>query len=98
MKQKKKLCKGILKYKKRILYRGDKIEIINVTKDEKERLEYFVKINKTTVNELILRLIEELEDEENSKEIDRIMNDPNTKFSTGMEDLAKEWGIDYETV
>ena len=74
------------------------METINVTKDEKERLEYFAKINKTTVNEIILRLIEELEDEEDSKEIDRIMNDPNTKFSTGMEDLAKECGIDYETV
>lgn len=74
------------------------METINVTKDEKERLEYFAKINKTTVNELILRLIEELEDEEDSKEIDRIMNEPNTKFSTGIEDLAKECGIDYETV
>ena len=74
------------------------METINVTKDEKERLEYFAKINKTIVNELILRLIEELEDEEDSKEIDRILNDPNTKFSTGMEDLAKECGIDYETV
>lgn len=74
------------------------METISVTKDEKERLEYFAKINKTTVNDLILRLIEELEDEEDSKEIDRIMNDPNTKFSTGMEDLAKECGIDYETL
>ena len=73
------------------------METINVTKDEKERLEYFAKINKTTVNDLILRLIEELEDEEDSREIDRIMNDPNTKFSTGIEDLAKECGIDYET-
>ena len=36
------------------------METINVTKDEKERLEYFAKINKTTVNDLILRLIEEL--------------------------------------
>lgn len=74
------------------------METIKVTKNEKERLEYFAKINKTTVNELILRLIEELEDEEDSREIDRIMNDPNTKFSTGMEDLAKECGIDYETL
>ena len=74
------------------------METINVTKDEKERLESFAKINKTTVNDLILRLIEELEDEEDSKEIDRIMNDPNTKFSTGIEDLAKECGIDYETL
>ena len=74
------------------------METINVTKDEKERLEYFAKINKTTVNDLILRLIEELEDEEDSREIDRIMNDLNTKFSTGMEDLAKECGIDYETL
>ncbi|MCL4585161.1 hypothetical protein [Fusobacterium nucleatum] len=74
------------------------METINVTKDEKERLEYFAKINKTTINKLILRLIEELEDEEDSKEIDRIMNDPNTKFSTGIEDLAKECGIDYETL
>ncbi|ERT38775.1 MULTISPECIES: hypothetical protein [Fusobacterium] len=74
------------------------METINVTKDEKERLEYFAKINKTTVNDLILRLIEELEDEEDSREIDRIMNDPNTKFSTGIEDLAKECGIDYETL
>ncbi|WP_336015268.1 hypothetical protein [Fusobacterium polymorphum] len=77
---------------------NDNMETINVTKDEKERLEYFAKINKTTVNELILRLIEELEDEEDSKEIDRIMNDPNIKFSTGMEDLAKECGINYETL
>ena len=69
------------------------METINVTKDEKERLEYFAKINKTTVNNLILRLIEELEDEEDSREIDRIMNDPNTKFSTGI-----ECGIDYETL
>lgn len=74
------------------------METINVTKDEKERLEYFAKINKTTVNDLILRLIEELEDEEDSREIDRIMNNPNTKFSTGIEDLAKECGIDYETL
>ena len=74
------------------------METINVTKDEKKRLEYFAKTNKTTVNKLILRLIEELEDEEDSKEIDRIMNDPNTKFSTGIEDLAKECGIDYETL
>ena len=74
------------------------METINVTKDEKERLEYFAKINKTTVNDLILRLMEELEDEEDSREIDRIMNDPNTKFSTGIEDLAKECGIDYETL
>ncbi|EGN65921.1 hypothetical protein HMPREF0401_01934 [Fusobacterium animalis 11_3_2] len=74
------------------------METINVTKDEKERLEYFANINKTTVNKLILRLIEELEDEEDSREIDRIMNDPNTKFSTGIEDLAKECGIDYETL
>ena len=74
------------------------METINVTKDEKERLEYFAKINKTTVNDLILRLTEELEDEEDSREIDRIMNDPNTKFSTGIEDLAKECGIDYETL
>ena len=74
------------------------METINVTKDEKERLEYFANTNKTTVNKLILRLIEELEDEEDSKEIDRIMNDPNTKFSTGIEDLAKECGIDYETL
>ena len=74
------------------------METINVTKDEKERWEYFAKINKTTVNDLILRLIEELEDEEDSREIDRIMNDPNTKFSTGIEDLAKECGIDYETL
>ena len=77
---------------------NDNMETINVTKDEKERLEYFAKINKTTVNELILRLIEELEDEEDSKEIDRIMNDPNIKFSTGMEDLAKDCGINYETL
>ena len=74
------------------------METINVTKDEKERLEYFAKINKTTINKLILRLIEELEDEEDSKEIDRIMNDPNTKLRTGIEDLAKECGIDYETL
>lgn len=74
------------------------METINVTKDEKERLEYFAKINKTTVNNLVLRLIEELEDEEDSREIERIMNDPNTKFSTGIEDLAKECGIDYETL
>ena len=44
------------------------METINVTKDEKERLEYFAKTNKTTVNKLILRLIEELEDEEDSQE------------------------------
>lgn len=74
------------------------METINVTKDEKERLEYFAKINKTTVNNLVLRLIEELEDEEDSREIERIMNDLNTKFSTGIEDLAKESGIDYEAL
>ena len=74
------------------------MQTINVTKDEKERLEYFTKTNKTTVSKLILRLIEELEDEEDSQEIDRITNDPNTKFSTGIEDLAKECRIDYETL
>ena len=42
--------------------------------------------------------LEELEDEEDSREIERIMNDLNTKFSTGIEDLAKESGIDYEAL
>ena len=35
---------------------------------------------------------------EDTKTIEKIVNDSNTKYSEGMEDLAKECGIDYEVL
>ena len=82
----------IARYRKEVTGNLDEEQIREVI----EKVTYYRNLEKR--KEEVLRLIEELEDEEDSKEIDRIMNDPNTKFSTGIEDLAKECGIDYETL
>ena len=51
-----------------------------------------------TISELILKIIEDLEDEEDYKLAEKIINDPNTKYTEGIEDLAKECGIDYDAL
>jgi len=51
-----------------------------------------------SISELILKIIEDLEDEEDYKLAEQIINDPNTKYTEGIEDLAKECGIDYDAL
>ena len=45
-----------------------------------------------------LKIIENLEDEEDYKLAEKIINNPNTKYTEGIEDLAKECGIDYDVL
>ena len=67
---------------------------LNVTDEEKRRITSFSEANNMTISELILKIIEDLEDEEDYKLAEQIINDPNTKYTEGIEDLAKECGID----
>ena len=71
---------------------------LNVTDEEKRRITGFSEANNITVSELLLKIIEDLEDEEDYKLAEKIINDPNTKYTEGMEDLAKECGIDYDAL
>ena len=71
---------------------------LNVTDEEKRRITSFSEANNMTVSELILKIIENLEDEEDYKLAEKIINNPNTKYTEGMEDLAKECGIDYDAL
>ena len=60
--------------------------------DKRAREQEFIPVN------MFALFIEYLEDMEDIKTIEKIVNDPNTKYSEGMEDLAKECGIDYEAL
>ena len=71
---------------------------LNVTDEEKRRITSFSEANNMTISELILKIIENLEDEEDYKLAEQIINDPNTKYTEGIEDLAKECGIDYDVL
>ena len=71
---------------------------LNVTDEEKQLITDFSKANNMSISELILKIIEDLEDEEDYKLAEQIINDPNTKYTKGIEDLAKECGIDYDTL
>ena len=68
---------------------------LNVTDEEKKLITDFSEANNMSISELILKIIEDLEDEEDYKLAEQIINDPNTKYTEGIEDLAKECGIDY---
>ena len=71
---------------------------LNVTDEEKKLITDFSEANNMSISELILKIIENLEDEEDYKLAEQIINDPNTKYTEGMEDLAKECGIDYDAL
>ena len=70
---------------------------LNVT-DEEKQLITFSEANNMSISELILKIFEDLEDEEDYKLAEQIINDPNTKYTEGIEDLAKECGIDYDAL
>ena len=74
---------------------------LNVTDEEKQLITDFSEANNMSISELILKIIEDLEDledEEDYKLAEQIINDPNTKYTEGIEDLAKECGIDYDAL
>ena len=71
---------------------------LNVTDEEKKLITDFSEANNMSILELILKIIEDLEDEEDYKLAEQIINDPNTKYTEGIEDLAKECGIDYDAL
>ena len=71
---------------------------LNVTDEEKQLITDFSEANNMSISELILKIIEDLEDEEDYKLAEKIINDPNTKYTEGIEDLAKECGIDYDAL
>ena len=71
---------------------------LNVTDEEKKLITDFSEANNMSISELIFKIIEDLEDEEDYKLAEQIINDPNTKYTEGIEDLAKECGIDYDAL
>ena len=71
---------------------------LNVTDEEKKLITDFSEANTMSISELILKIIEDLEDEEDYKLAEQIINNPNTKYTEGIEDLAKECGIDYDAL
>ena len=71
---------------------------LNVTDEEKKLITDFSEANNMSISELILKIIENLEDEEDYKLTIARINDPNTKYTEGIEDLAKECGIDYDAL
>ena len=71
---------------------------LNVTDEEKKLITDFSEANNMSISELILKIIEDLEDEEDYKLAEQIINNPDTKYTEGMEDLAKECGIDYDAL
>ena len=71
---------------------------LNVTDEEKKLITDFSEANNMSISELILKIIEDLEDKEDYKLAEQIINNPNTKYTEGIEDLAKECGIDYDAL
>ena len=71
---------------------------LNVTDEEKKLITDFSEANNMSISELILKIIENLEDEEDYKLALERINDPNTKYTEGIKDLAKECGIDYDAL
>ena len=69
---------------------------LNVTDEEKRRITGFSEANNMTVSELILKIIENLEDEEDYKLALERINDPNNKPCGTLNELAAEFGIDYD--
>ncbi|MCY7008800.1 DUF6290 family protein [Fusobacterium simiae] len=71
---------------------------LNVTDEEKRIITDFSEANNISISELILKIIEDLEDEEDYKLAEKILNDPNTKYTEGIKDLAEKLGIDYDAL
>ena len=69
---------------------------LNVTDEEKRRITSFSEANNMTVSEFILKIIENLEDEEDYKLALERINDPNNKPCVTLNELAAEFGIDYD--
>ena len=69
---------------------------LNVTDEEKKLITDFSEANNMSISELILKIIEDLEDEEDYKlAIARIKN-PNNKTCGTLRKIATEFGIDYD--
>lgn len=71
---------------------------LNVTDEEKKIITDFSEANNMSISELILKIIEDLEDEEDYKLAEKILNDPNTKYTEGIKELAEKSGIDYDAL
>lgn len=76
---------------------------LNITDEQKKFLTDYsnsnnINFNNINFNNIFALFIAYLEDMEDTKTIEKIVNDSNTKYSEGMEDLAKECGIDYEVL
>jgi len=71
---------------------------LNITDEQKKFLTDCSNSNNINFNNIFALFIAYLEDMEDTKTIEKIVNDSNTKYSEGMEDLAKECGIDYEVL
>ena len=69
---------------------------LNVTDEEKRRITGFSEANNITVSELLLKIIENLEDEEDYKLAVERINDPNNKTCGTLREIATEFGIDYD--
>ena len=71
---------------------------LNITDEQKKFLTDYSNSNNINFNNIFALFIAYLEDMEDTKTIEKIVNHSNTKYSEGMEDLAKECGIDYEVL
>ena len=69
---------------------------LNVTDEEKQLITDFSEANNMSISELILKIIEDLEDEEDYKLAVERINDPNNKTYGTLKELATEFGIDYD--
>ena len=69
---------------------------LNVTDEEKKLITDFSEANNMSISELILKIIENLEDEEDYKLALERINDPNNKPCGILNELAAEFGIDYD--
>ena len=69
---------------------------LNVTDEEKKLITDFSEANNMSISELILKIIENLEDEEDYKLAIARINDPNNKTCGTFREIATEFGIDYD--
>jgi len=69
---------------------------LNVTDEEKQLITDFSEANNMSISELILKIIEDLEDEEDYKLAIARINDPNNKTCETLREIATEFGIDYD--
>ena len=69
---------------------------LNVTDEEKQLITDFSEANNMSISELILKIIEDLEDEEDYKLAIARINNPNNKTCGTLRKIATEFGIDYD--